>query len=95
VEENVHNALKEFQDLVMENSTSGRVEKNLELEYLMTRDEIMRLYSATGYDHYESFAPFGRQVRNVTSIPETGTIWLHCKNEKYSVQLPCGFHFNF
>jgi len=95
VEENVHNALKEFQGLVMESPTTGRVIKNLELDSLMARDEIMRLYSATGYTHYESFAPFGRQVKNVTAMPETGTIWLHCKNEQYSVQLPCGFHFSF
>ena len=95
VEENVQNALSEFQNLVMKNSTEGFVEHDLELDSLMARDEIMRLYSATGYTHYESFAPFGRQVKSVTAVSTTGPIWLHCKDEKYSVQLPCGFHFSF
>lgn len=91
----VDKALTEFQALVMKDETNGIVDHNLELNSILTRDEIMRLYSATGYDHYESFAPFGRQVKQVTAMKETGPIWLHCQNEKYSVQIPSGFYFKF
>lgn len=88
-------ALSEFQKSVMIDSNNGRVERNLEVDSLIARDEIIRLYSASNYDHYESFAPFGRPIKSVTPLPETGPIWIHCINEKYSVQLPNGFYFNF
>ncbi|MFC6323854.1 hypothetical protein ACFP1F_08895 [Companilactobacillus baiquanensis] len=87
-------ALKEFQDLVMKNSTEGEVNHDLELETIIARDEIMKLYSATGYDNYEDFSPFGRPIKEVRSI-DTGPIRLHFKKEKYSVHLPRGFNFKF
>lgn len=91
----ISEALSEFQKLVMVDENNGCLDRNLELQTIMARDEIMRLYSATNYDHYDSFAPFGRPVKKVTALKETGPIWLHCKNESYSVQLPCGFKFEF
>lgn len=95
IDDNQTSALSEFQKLIMIDSKNGRLDRNLEVSNLVTRDEIIRLYSATNYDYYESFAPFGRPVENVTAIFETGPIWIHCQNEKYSVQLPNGFYFNF
>lgn len=95
VEDNTKNALKEFKKLVMVNKIEGRVDHDLELNSIIARDEIMRLYSATSYKSYESFSPFGRQVKRVTPILTTGPIWLHCKSEEYSVRLPSGFNFNF
>ncbi len=91
----ISEALSEFQKLVMVDENNGRLDRNLELQTIMARDEIMRLYSATNYDHHDSFAPFGRPIKKVTAIQKTGPIWLHCKNENYSVQLPCGFEFEF
>lgn len=93
--ENYADALKEFQNIVMIDDKKGQVDRNLELENLLTRDEIVRLYSATNYNHYESFAPFGRPVKSVKRIIESKAIWIHCKKEQYSVQLPSGFYFNF
>lgn len=95
VEKDIEKALDEFRRLVMQNSTNGRVDHDLELQSIMARDEIIRLYSAIGYDHYESFAPFGRSVKKVTALTETGPLWLHCQNEVFSVQIPSGFYFNF
>lgn len=88
-------ALKEFQNLVMIDDKRGRIDRNLELVNLLARDEIIRLYSATNYNHYEGFAPFGRPVKSVKKIEESKAIWIHCKKEQYSVQLPGGFYFNF
>ncbi len=95
VKENGRDALKEFKQLTMVNSSTGRVDHDLKLTSIIARDEIMRLYSATGYNNYKSFAPFGRPIQEVTAIPTTGPIWLHCQTEEYSVRLPSGFNFVF
>lgn len=87
--------LLEFQHLVMHDALHGTVDHDLELTTRVARDEIARLYSATGYDHYQSFAPFGRPVEAVTALPKTGPIWLHCADERFSVQLPSGFQVTF
>lgn len=94
-DEHRQRGLAEFQRLVMLDANHGRVDRDLELQTISARDEIARLYSATGYDHYQSFAPFGRPVSTVTALPESGPIWLHCKDERFSVQLPSGFAVTF
>ncbi|WP_125565327.1 hypothetical protein [Companilactobacillus insicii] len=95
VKENGQDALDEFKKLVMIDGRNGRVDHDLIFNSIIARDEIMRLYSATGYNNYKSFAPFGRQIQKVESISTTGPIWLHFKTEKYSVRLPSGFEFSF
>lgn len=87
-------AVREFQRLVMQDDDHGQVAQDLEVTTRATRDEIIRLYSATGYDHYQSFAPFGRAIVRVTALA-TPPIWVHCQDERYSVQLPSGFTFAF
>ncbi|GEO65712.1 hypothetical protein LSP04_01310 [Levilactobacillus spicheri] len=87
--------LAEFQRLVMTDATHGRVGHDLEFQTVLARDEIVRLYSATGYDHYQSFAPFGRPVTAVTALPNSHPVWLHYAGEAFSVQLPSGFTITF
>jgi hypothetical protein len=70
------------------------VAQPLEFATQLARDEVIRLYSATGYDHYESFAPFSRPVKAVQALA-TGQLKLHCRGEAYSVFLPSGFVVQF
>lgn len=70
------------------------VAQPLEFTTQLARDEVIRLYSATGYDHYESFAPFSRPVKAVQTLA-TGQLKLHCRGEAYSVFLPSGFVVQF
>lgn len=95
VQENRLDALDEFKKLTMIDGKNGRVDHDLIFNSIVARDEIMRLYSATGYNDYQNFVPFGRQIQKVTVISTTGPIWLHLKTEKYSVRLPSGFKFSF
>ncbi len=87
--------LAEFQELLMIDQLQGEVTHDLQLKTVVARDEIVRLYSGTGYQHYESFAIFGRPIAQVEPILPAKPIWLHCATEKYSVQLPSGFRFAF
>lgn len=87
--------LAEFQKLVMTDQQHGRVDHDLQLNTIAARDEIARLYSATGYSHYQSFAVFGRPIKRVTALLPAQPIWLHCAEEEFSVQLPSGFEFDF
>lgn len=87
--------LAEFQKLVMEDDSHGRVDHDLELHSLVARDEIVKLYSASGYDHFESFTIFGRPIKNAKTMNKTGRLKIHCDQEKYAVYLPTGFTFEF
>ena len=86
--------LAEFQKLVMRDATHGVVDHDLTFHSRHARDEVIRLYSATGYDHYDSFAPFGRAIGEVTAL-ETGPIHIHCVGETYTVTLPDAFTLTF
>lgn len=87
--------LAEFQKLVMTSATKAVVDHDLTFETVLARDEVARLYSATGYDHYEGFAPFGRAVARVEVLPASGPVRLQYVGEKYSVWLPKGFIVEF
>ncbi len=86
-------ALKEFKNLVMQDDDHGIVDHNLEVNSMLTRDEIVKLYSASGYDHYESFSTFGRLVESVEPLDKIGELQIHCSGEKFSAFLPMGFKF--
>jgi len=86
--------LAEFQKLVMRDATHGVVDHDLTFHSRHARDEVIRLYSATGYDHYDSFAPFGRAIGEVTAL-EIGPIHIHCVGEAYTVTLPDAFTLTF
>lgn len=86
--------LIEFKKLVMRDDNHGIVDRNLEFTTIQARDEVVRLYGATGYDYYTSFALFGRPLARVTAIT-SGVITLHCAGEAYQVSLPSGFEFWF
>ncbi|ATO56299.1 hypothetical protein [Loigolactobacillus coryniformis] len=88
-------ALAEFQQLVLRAPQHAVIDHDLELTTLLARDEIVRLFSATGYTHYASFAPFGRAVQRVAALPKSGPIRIHCRGEQYSVFLPHGFEVWF
>lgn len=88
-------ALAEFQQLVMQTADHGVVDADLNFETTAARDEVLRLYAATGYSSYASFAPFGRPVRQVTALTDTGPIALHCQNETFKAILPSGFTIDF
>jgi len=87
--------LAEFQTLVMRTPQQAIIDHDLEFETQLARDEVARLYSATGYDHYDGFAPFGRAVKRVTVLPSNQPICLHYRAERYSVWLPSGFKVEF
>lgn len=74
----------------MTDEVHGIVDHDLEFKSTIARDEVARLYSATGYDHYDSFAPFGRAVKHVRAV-NSGVINLHCVGEQFNVRLPSGF----
>lgn len=93
--EDVAAGLAEFKRLVMSSTTHGVVDRPLEFTHQLARDEVVRLYSATGYDHYESFAPFGRPVIKAQLRKDVGMLGLHLKQEDYTVWLPHGFEFWF
>jgi len=86
--------LAEFQKLVMRDATHGVVDHDLTFHSQHARDEVIRLYSATGYDHYDSFAPFGRAIGEVTAL-DSGPIHIHCAGETYTVTLPAAFALTF
>jgi len=86
--------LTEFKQLVMRDAVHGVVDHDLELTTIQARDELVRLYGATGYDYYSSFALFGRPLRLVKALTP-GPITLHCADERYGVTLPSGFEFWF
>nr|WP_211089019.1 hypothetical protein [Levilactobacillus tujiorum] len=86
--------LEEFKRLVMQDETHGVVNHDLELKTIQARDELARLYGATGYNYYTSFALFGRPLKRVVALP-SGEIKLHCIDESYQVTLPSGFEFWF
>ena len=87
--------LAEFQALVMRNANTAVIDHDLTFKTSLARDEVARLYSATGYDHYEGFAPFGRAVKTVTALPNVPAVRLQCLGEQYSVWLPGGFRVEF
>ena len=87
--------LAEFQRLVMVDEDTLVVDHDLEFQTVVARDEVMRLYSATGYDSYAGFAPFGRPIKAARLMPTAQPIRLHCVNEQYSVFLPGGFTVDF
>ncbi|WP_203640655.1 hypothetical protein [Levilactobacillus andaensis] len=83
--------LAEFQRVVMQRTDYGEVNHDLEMTSIHARDELIRLYSATGIDHYDSFAPFGRPVVKVEALPDSQPVHVHCGDESYTVTLPSGF----
>jgi len=83
--------LTEFQQKLMKTVDYGVVDHDLNFESQHARDELIRLYSATGYDHYDGFAPFGRPVKRVEKLPDSGPVKIHCQDEVYAVTLPAGF----
>jgi len=87
--------LVEFQRLVMRQANTAIIDHDLTFTTVLARDEVARLYSATGYDHYDSFAPFGRAVKEVQTLPKSAAVRLHCAGEQYSVWLPSGFKVEF
>ncbi|BDR56682.1 hypothetical protein [Xylocopilactobacillus apis] len=88
-------AFMEFKELVMKGHDHAIVDQNLDFQTKVARDEVIRLYSATKYDHYDSFSPFGRPIYSAEILPDTGPIRIHYTNEKFSVYLPHGFQINF
>lgn len=92
---NNQNDLAEFKKLVMIDDLHGKVDRDLELHSMVARDEIIKLYSASGYDHYESFTIFGRPIKKAEPIVKAGRVKIHCGKEKYAVYLPTGFSFEF
>lgn len=88
-------ALAEFSRLVMQTPELAVIDHDLELESMMARDEIVKLYAATAYDHYEGFAAFGRSIRYAERLPEDTPICLHFKDDIYTVFLPNGFKVRF
>ena len=86
----LQDGLAEFQQLVMQDADHGVVDHDLTFTSQHARDEVIRLYSATGYDHYDSFAPFGRPVAKVTALQAT-PVQIHCVGEAYTVTLPGTF----
>nr|WP_232842734.1 hypothetical protein [Lactobacillus sp. HBUAS51381] len=86
--------LTEFKRLVMRDANHGVVDHSLALKTIQARDELVRLYGATGYDYFTSFALFGRPLQRVTAL-KTGEITLRCAGENYAVTLPSGFEFWF
>lgn len=90
MDSHMQDGLIEFQELVMTDEVHGIVDHDLEFKSTIARDEVARLYSATGYDHYDSFAPFGRAVKHVRAV-NSGVINLHCVGEQFNVRLPSGF----
>ena len=88
-------ALLEFKKLVMINEYQAVIDHDLEFSNKVARDEVIRLYSAAEYDHYDSFTPFGRSVVSVNLIKQTGPIKVHCKGENFSAFLPHGLKINF
>lgn len=88
-------ALAELQGLVMQDPTHGRVDHNLTLTTMIARDELVKLYAATGYRRFTNFSCFGRSVHAVQALPATGGLWLHCQGETLSAYLPSGFTFEF
>lgn len=88
-------ALQEFKQLVMQDDIHGKVDHNLEVNSMIVRDEIVKLYSASGYDHYESFTTFGRIMKKVEPISDSNKIKVHCVGENFSAYLPTGFKFEF
>ena len=88
-------ALAEFKQLVMRDATHGVIDHALDFHSQLARDEVVRLYSATGYDHYDSFAPFGRKIVRVKLVAGHTPISLHLTGEDYRVWLPQGFEIWF
>jgi hypothetical protein len=82
--------LVEFQQLVMQDADYGVVDHDLTFHSRHARDEVIRLYSATGYSHYDSFAPFGRPVVKVALL-KAEPVRIHCVDEQYTVTLPGSF----
>lgn len=89
------NALIEIKSLIMKDDNHAVIDHDLEFQTKIARDEVIRIYSATNHDDYDSFTPFGRTVDSVDIIPNCGKIRLHCSDEKFSVYLPQGFKINF
>lgn len=83
--------LAEFKRLVLQTADYGRVDHDLVFSTQLARDVVIHLYEATGYQHYESFTPFGRAVKKVQALPKTGVIRLQVSGESYSAFLPAGF----
>lgn len=84
-------ALAEFRRLVMRSAQQAVIDHDLEFTTLTARDEIVHLFAATGYTHYESFAAFGRPLRKAERIAQSTPIRLHYQDEDFSVFLPYGF----
>jgi hypothetical protein len=87
---NNQNDLAEFKKLVMIDDLHGKVDRDLKLNSMVARDEIIKLYSASGYDHYESFTIFGRPIKRRSQSSKAGRVKIHCGKEKYAVYLPTG-----
>jgi hypothetical protein len=88
-------ALAEFQQLVMQSPTHGVIDHDLTFTTLAARDEVIRLYAATGYDTYASFAPFGRPILKVCQLTKSGPIRIHYQGEQFNAVLPTGFTIDF
>lgn len=88
--------LREFKQVMKPDATGqAMVNDDLEFSSQLARDEVARLYTATAYSKFTSFAPFGRQVTAAWALPNTGRVRLHCRSEKFSVYLPSGFAIKF
>jgi len=91
----VEQALTEFKQLVMRDMNHGVITGTLEFSSQLARDEVVRLYGATGYDHYDSFAPFGRPVAKVQLLDDNQPVAVHLTGESYQAWLPHGFEIWF
>lgn len=88
--------LREFKQVMKPDATGQTVVMDdLEFSSQLARDEVARLYTATAYSKFTSFAPFGRQVTAAWALPNTGRVRLHCRSEKFSAYLPSGFAIKF
>jgi len=91
----IERALTEFKQLVMRDATHGGSTGTLEFTSQLARDEVVRLYGATGYDHYDSFAPFGRPIVKVQLLDSGQPVVVHLTGESYQAWLPRGFEIWF
>ncbi|MCF7522837.1 hypothetical protein L3X07_04630 [Levilactobacillus brevis] len=93
--ENVAASLNEFRQLIMREANHGVVDHDLTFNSRLARDEVVRLASAPGYRHLESFAPFGRPIISAQVLVRTPRISLQLVGETFRVWLPQGFEIWF
>ncbi|WP_125707375.1 hypothetical protein [Lacticaseibacillus porcinae] len=86
-------AMNEFVQQVMQNETLGVIAGELTFQHASARDLAVTLFSATQYEDADSFAIFGRPLKQVEVLADSQPVRIHLASEAYVAVLPHAYRF--